>query len=171
MANEPWVIKAPFYGKWSMKVTAKNSARKQKMLIESPQGIEKTLDDVTVGQSLADIDFPLWYVVILASSGGSSSNASRIRRVPGVVTPEGLVNTLYSDDIDGAGGDEDYNDLIVQFTYQDPEVNPPGVPHYPYLLPPNRIRPERPGRTPPRHSCKCECSCRKPSCTRCGRKH
>lgn len=164
MANEPWVIKAVFYGKWSMKVIGKNSARKQKMLIESPQGIEKTLEGVVVGQSLADIDYPEWYVVILSSGDGPGGSASRIRRVPGVIDPEGIIVTLHSDDIIGAGGDEDFNDLIVQFTYQDPEVNPAGVPRHPFLMPPNRIRPDRPGRRKPQHPCKC-------SCSRCGCRH
>jgi hypothetical protein len=157
MANEPWVIKAPFYGKWSMKVTGKNSPRKQRMLIESTSGIEQTLEDVAVGQSIANIDFPLWHVVILSSDGGPGSNASRIRRVPGVIEPDGLIVTLHSDDVVGSGGDEDFNDLIAQFTYLNPEVNPAGVPHYPFNMPPGAFRPARPERDKPRHRCECVC--------------
>src|SRR4029450_10254651 len=59
-------------------------------------------------------------------------------------SPDGLIITLYSDDVIGAGGDEDFNDLIVHFTYRNPEVNPAGVPRYPFIMPPGRVRPPRP---------------------------
>jgi len=167
---EPWVIKAPFYGKWSMKVIGKNAARKQRIVIESTTGIEQTLDDVVVGQSLAEIDFPLWWALIMSTDGGPSAQASHIRRVPGVIDPDGFVITLYSDDV-GSGGvvDEDFDDLVVQFTYLNPEVNPAGVPRHPFIMPPGRVRPSRPGRDKPRHKCECVCACRGNQRCRCGR--
>ncbi len=158
MENEPWMIKAPFYGKWSMTVTAKNSARKQRVMIESLAGIENTVDGL-VGQSIAEINFPQWYVLILSTEGGPGANASRIRRVPGVISPDGLIATLYSDDVPAGGADGDFNDLIVQFTYLNPEVNPPGVPPYEFTVPSGSFRPTRPGRDKPRCTCECACSC------------
>src|SRR4029453_2976275 len=145
------MIKAPFYGKWSMKVIGKNAARKQRIVIESMAGIEQTLDDVVVGQSLAEIDFPHWYALILSTDGGPGAQASHIRRVPWVVDPHGLLITLYSDDVASGGVvDEDFDDLVVQFTYLNPEVNPAGVPRYPFIMPRGRVRPPRPGRDKPR---------------------
>ena len=165
---DPWVIKAPFYGKWSMKVIGKNAAREQRIVIESTSGIEQTLTNVAVGQSIAAIDFPQWWTLIMSSEGGPSSTASHIRRVPGVIDPDGLIITLYSDDVASGGViDDDFDDLVVQFTYLNPEVNPAGVPRHPFIMPPGKVRPPRPGRDKPRNKCECVC-CGRQRC-RCGR--
>lgn len=165
MADEPWIIKAPFYGKWSMKVIGKNSTRKQRVMIESLAGIENTVDGV-VGQSIAAIDFPFWYALILSNDGSPGANASRIRRLPGVVAPDGLIVTLRSDDVPAGGPDGDFDDLIVQFTYLNPVVNPPGVPPYEFTVPSGSFRPRLPGRDKPRCAYECVCTCRTPKRTR-----
>ena len=67
------------------------------------------------------------------------------------------------------GGDRDFNDLVVQFTYLNPEVNPAGVPRYPFIMPPGRVRPPRPGRDKPRNKCECVCKCGRNRRCGCGR--
>jgi len=157
MAND-WLIKVPFYGKWSMKVIGKNADFKQRVVIEESLSSDGFVDGV-VGQSVPAIDGPKWLVFIESSgNNGTSWNASRTKRVPGVISPDGLVVTLFSDDVVTGGSDSDFNDLIVQFVYLNPEVNPPGVPPYNFTVPPESFRPTLP---PDKPKCRCECTCRK----------
>ncbi len=60
----------------------------------------------------------------------------------------------------------DFNDLVVQFVYLNPQVNPPWSPPYGYTLPPSSFRPPRPCLNPPGCNCPCCCQARakKPPC-------
>jgi len=40
---------------------------------------------------------------------------------------KGVVVTIYADDNPGPTADNDFNDLIVECTSEDPELRPPGV--------------------------------------------
>lgn len=160
------MIKVPFYGKWSMKVIGKNADFQQRVMIESSLASDGAIPGV-VGQTVAAIDGARWFAFIESSSTGASWQASQIKRVPGVISPDGLIVTLFSDDVVPGGSDGDFNDLIVQFTYLNPDVNPPGSPPYSFTLPPDAFRPSLPRR--PCGCCEPRCSCQKPAPRRGGR--
>ncbi|HMG52823.1 MAG TPA: hypothetical protein VK601_05070, partial [Kofleriaceae bacterium] len=134
-------IKIPFYGKWSMTVVGKNADFLQRVLIEESLASDGAVPGV-VGQSVAEIDGERWLVLVESSgTNGATWQASRIKRVPGVISPNGLIVTIYSDDVVPGGSDGDFDDLILQFTYLNPEVNPPGATPYPFTLPVDSFRP------------------------------
>jgi hypothetical protein len=153
-------IKVPFYGKWSLSVIGKNAEFQQRVVIEGSLASDGVIGGV-VGQHVAAIDGKQWWAFVESSSDGASWTASRLLRVPGVLSPEGLIVTLFSDDVVPGGSDGDFDDLIVQLVYLDPEVNPPGPPPYSFTLPPSAFRPSLPTRGTG-CGCRCApiCSCR-----------
>ena len=153
-------IKIPFYGPWSLAVIGKNADFLQRVVIEESLASDGPLSGV-VGQTVAAIDGERWTVSVESSSDhGATWRASRIRRVPGVIAPEGLIVTISSDDAVPGGSDGDFDDLVVRFVYLNKDVNPPGTEPYPFTLPGDAFRPRLPARNP---TCGCPraCSCAK----------
>jgi hypothetical protein len=114
-----------------------------------------------VGESVAAIDGSVWDAYMeWSSDGGANWFPSRIHRTPGVTPANGLIVTLNADDNTPTLGDGDFNDLIVQFTYLNRQVNPigPAQPPYSFTLPPTSFWPPRPGNGDS-GSCCCEWDC------------
>lgn len=151
-----------FYGSWSLVVIGKNAAFEERVRIAGSTGSDGPVAGV-VGQSVAEIDGASWQADMeWSSDGGANWYPSRVHRIPGVTSADGLIVTLYADDNTPEKGDGDFNDLIVQFVYLNRQVNPVGtVPPYSYTLPPSSFWPGRGGnRGSGRCRCECVCTCR-----------
>jgi hypothetical protein len=162
-----------FYGKWSLVVLAKNAVFQERVRIAGSLASDGPIAGVA-GTSVAAIDGNAWQAFMeWSSDGGATWHPSRIHRLPGVTPTAGLIVTLNADDNTPALGDGDFNDLIVQLTYLNRQVNPlgPSLPPYSFTLPPGAFRPRPPGGV---HGgdrgCECTCTCRpakrkpKPAC-------
>jgi len=147
-----------FYGKWSLKVIAKNADFGERVRIAGSAASDGIVAGIA-GQSVAAIDGSAWQADMQWSSDGANWFPSRIRRIPTVTTAEGLIVTLFADDNTPEIGDGDFNDLIVQFTYLNRDVNPsaPAAPPYSFTVPPGSVRPQRPPHEP--GHCNCVCTC------------
>ena len=145
-----------FYGKWSLNVVAKNAAFQERVRIAGSAGSDGVVAGIA-GQGIAAIDGSAWEAIMEWSSDGTNWFPSRVHRIPGVTATEGLIVTLYADDNTEALGDGDFNDLIVQFVYLNPVVNPVGgTPPFSYTMPQSSFWPPR---VHPRPRCECECVC------------
>jgi hypothetical protein len=146
-----------FYGKWSLTVIGVHAAFQERVRIAGSEGSDGPVAGV-VGDTIAAINGTVWEAFMeWSSDGGANWFPSRIHRTPGVTPADGLIVTLNADDNTPALGDGDFNDLIVQFTYLNREINPVGPPPYSFTLPPSSFRPQPPGT---RCRCECICTCR-----------
>ncbi len=153
-----------FYGKWSLIVTGLNASFAERVRIAGSLASDGAVAG-KVGTTVAAIDGSSWQAFMeWSSDGGATWHPSRIHRNPGVNPTDGFIINLNADDNTPALGDGDFNDLVVQFKYLNPEINPPAPvpPPYGFTVPPASFRPPPPGGGLglPRCSCECVCTCR-----------
>jgi hypothetical protein len=131
-----------FYGKWSLKVTGNVGEFDQRVRIQGSLNADGNLN-ATIGAQIADVDGASWNVWLERSAdGGATWQENVVQRIPTVTPQNGLTFTLYGDDSVVPAPD---SDVIVQFVYLDPQINPhPSPSGFGFTLPPSSFRPPRP---------------------------
>jgi hypothetical protein len=157
-----------FYGKWSLTVISKSASFQERVRISGSLASDGPVAGIA-GQQVAAIDGASWDAYMeWSSDNGVTWYPSRIHRLPGVTPQNGFVVQLRADDNFPNLADNDFNDLVVQFIYLNPQVNP--APDYPppfsFTLPAGSFYPQSPAPKEPEHCCCC-CGKRRCTCRRC----
>ena len=109
-----------FYGPWRVEVVGGDATRPQRFTITGSDNADGSYPG-TLGSGV-DVDGAEW-VVTLEWKDHAVFRPSAIAKTATYDVFRGLVVTLGGDDLTG-GGDRDFNDLIVQLTSNDPDLNP-----------------------------------------------
>lgn len=131
---------AIFYGNWSLRILTKMADFDQRVVIVGSANSDGPVGGIP-GHFIEEIKGERWSAELeWSSDGGATWQPSVVRRTMLVTASEGLIVLLAADDNTEGNRDQDFDDLVVQFTYLDPAANPktPTAP-FDFTVPPEWV--------------------------------